>query len=163
MVLQLRFWLDLRRKTCRLRTVSFNLMTKSKQVTNVKINNFELSADSLDDPITAAFDVVYDNQKLKGQTTLGSINQFLAADKPFPVKLSATAFGVNVNADGTVSNVLKTLEFAVNANVYNPAGNMNAPETTFGCQGIRRCQKVKADISTLNLPTTWLRGLFRQI
>ncbi len=62
-------------------------MTKSKQVTNVKINNFELSADSLDDPITAAFDVVYDNQKLKGQTTLGSINQFLAADK-LPFRLS---------------------------------------------------------------------------
>lgn len=131
---------------------------KSKQVTNVKINNFELSADSLDDPITAAFDVVYDNQKLKGQTTLGSINQFLAADKPFPVKLSATAFGVNVNADGTVSNVLKTLEFAVNANVYNPAGNMNAPETTLVAKVSGDAKKVKADISTLNVANNLVKG-----
>jgi len=131
---------------------------KSKQVTNVKINNFELSADSLDDPITAAFDVVYDNQKLKGQTTLGSINQFLAADKPFPVKLSATAFGVNVNADGTVSNVLKTPEFAVNANVYNPAGNMNAPETTLVAKVSGDAKKVKADISTLNVANNLVKG-----
>ncbi len=132
---------------------------KSKQVTNLKINKFTLSADSMDDPITAAFDVVYNNQQIKGQTTLGAINQFLAADKPFPVKLSASAFGINVNADGTVSNVLKAPTFAINANVYNPAGNMNAPETTLVTKVSGDVKKVKADISTLNVANNLVTGM----
>jgi len=131
---------------------------QSKQTTNLAINSFSFSADGMDAPLTADFDVVYDGQQAKGQAVLGSINQFMAADKPFPVKLSAGVFGINANVDGTVSNVLKAPEFAFKSNIYNPSGNMNAPEMTLVAQITGNTKKVNADISTLNIANNLVKG-----
>ena len=42
--------------------------------------------DSLDDPINATFDAVYDNQTIKGKAQLGAINDLLNEKPDFPVK-----------------------------------------------------------------------------
>ena len=65
---------------------------KAKQTVNLQINSFNFSADGMDAPITADFDLLYDNQPIKGNTVLGSINQFLAASvvsgaSKFPAEL----------------------------------------------------------------------------
>ncbi len=131
---------------------------KAKQTVNLQINSFNFSADGMDAPITADFDLLYDNQPIKGNTVLGSINQFLAAAEPFPVKLTAGAYGVNVNADGTVADMMKNPVFDFNANIYNPAGNFDAPETTLAAKISGDIKKVKADISTLNVANNLITG-----
>lgn len=131
---------------------------KAKQTVNLQINSFNFSADGMDAPITADFDLLYDNQPIKGNTVLGSINQFLAAAEPFPVKLTAGAYGVNVNADGTVADMMKNPVFDFKANIYNPAGNFDAPETTLAAKISGDIKKVKADISTLNVANNLITG-----
>lgn len=131
---------------------------KSKQVVNLRINQFEFSADSLDAPMTANFDLVYDNQPIKGVATVGSINQLMAEKETFPVKLTAGAYGVKVNADGTVSNIMKAPTYSLNANIYNPAGNFDAPETTLVAKISGDTKKIKVDLSTLNIANNLVTG-----
>lgn len=131
---------------------------KTKKQTSLQINSISMSADSLDSNLTAAFDLVYDGQVIKGQTTLGSINQFFDAKQPFPVKLDASAYGVKLNLDGSVTDVMNNPGFAFNANVYNPAGNFGAPEVTLKAAIDGNAKKVNADINTLNVVNNLITG-----
>lgn len=131
---------------------------KSKQIMNLRINSFDFSADSLDAPITASFDLIYDNQPINGVTTLGSINQLMDENHPFPVKLTAGAYGVKINVDGVVNNITKEPKYSFDTNIYNPAGNMGAPETTLIAKISGDTKIVKADISTLNVANNLIKG-----
>lgn len=131
---------------------------KSKQVMNLRINSFDFSADSLDAPITANFDLIYDNQPISGVTTLGSINRLMDENHPFPVKLTAAAYGVKINVDGALNNIIKEPKYSFDTNIYNPAGNMGAPETTLIAKISGDTKIVKADISTLNVANNLVKG-----
>lgn len=131
---------------------------KAKSLTNLRINSVAMSAESLDSNLRASFDLVYDGQVIKGQTTLGSINQFFDAKQPFPVKLDASAYGVQLNLDGSVTDAMNNPRFAFNTNVYNPAGNFNAPETTLKAAVSGTDKNVTADISALNVVNNLITG-----
>lgn len=131
---------------------------QAKQNINLIINNIRMSAESMDSDLTAEFNVVYNNDKVTGNVILGSLNSLLSGKEAYPVSLSATAFNVDAELAGNVVNVLSNPSFAFNANIYNPAGNFGAPETTLKTTIEGSLVKVKADIQTLNIVNNLITG-----
>jgi len=124
---------------------------KSGKTTKVVINAFNLEEESIDDNITAAFDVVFDGQTIKGKTVLGSLNTLLVGEAPYPFDLNASAYGINLTALGTARDLFGEPAYAADINVYNPAGNMGAPETTLKASITGTLKNVAAEIKTLNV------------
>lgn len=132
---------------------------KSGSQINLVINDFTFSAPSVDDPVTASFDLVYNQQKIKGNLDAGSINQLLkSAKEAYPVDLTAKAYGIDIAANGSVIDVMDNLQFAFLTNIYNPAGNMNAPETTLKAKIDGNLKNIAADIELLNIVTNVVTG-----
>ena len=125
---------------------------------NVAINSFNLSMNSLDDPLNLNFDVTYDNQPIIGQAVLGSVNEFLKAENPYSVDVNVRAYQIQAQAKGVLKNIMSDIGYDLAVNVYNPAGNFGAPETTLIANLIGNTQKVSADISTLNLANNLIAG-----
>lgn len=103
---------------------------KTGKETNVKINQITMEAPAVDQQMTAGFDVTYNGQPIKGDLVLGALNSLLENKEPYPFKLTAEAFGVDFDLQGSAEDLMSAPRYAVLANIYNPAGNFNAPETT---------------------------------
>lgn len=131
---------------------------QSKQNINLIINNIRMSAESMDSDLTAEFNVVYNNDKIVGKTVLGSLNSLLSGKGAYPVSLSVNAFNIDAELAGNVVDLLANPSFAFNANVYNPAGNFGAPETTLKTTVEGSLKKLKADIQTLNIVDNLITG-----
>ena len=134
---------------------------KSGKTTKVVINAFNLEEESMDDNITAAFDVVFDGQTIKGKTVLGSLNTLLVGEAPYPFDLNASAYGINLTALGTARDLFGEPAYAADINVYNPAGNMGAPETTLKASITGTLKNVAAEIKTLNVVNNLITGKVR--
>lgn len=126
--------------------------------TELQINSIALALPSLDDEINLKFDVVFNAQQIKGSLIAGSVNNFLNNQSSYPINLAVNAYGVDVSTQGTLSNILSNLSYNLNTNIYNPAGNFNAPETTLIAQISGDLKNVTADISTLNVVNNLIRG-----
>lgn len=131
---------------------------KSGTITKVEINDITMSANSFYEDINAAFDVVYDGQVIKGKTTLGPIDTLLSNKAPYPVNLTVMAMGLNVALNGTINDMMNDLSVMADVNVYNPAGNLGAPETTLKSFVEGNMKKVTADIKLLNVVTNVITG-----
>lgn len=137
----------------------FNMINQqSGQNINVELVKLALSADSMDSDINAEFDVLFNGQKIKGKTTLGAINTLLQGKEPYSVVLDATAYGVNLQANGSVADAMNNPSFAVNANIHNPSGNFGAPDVKLATSVQGNLQKVNADISSLNVNGNVITG-----
>lgn len=126
--------------------------------TELQINSIALALPSLDDEINLKFDVLFNAQQIKGSLIAGSVNGFLNNQSSYPINLAVNAYGVDVSTQGTLSNILSNLSYNLNTNIYNPAGNFNAPETTLVAQIAGDLKNVTADISTLNVVNNLIRG-----
>ena len=126
--------------------------------TELQINSIALALPSLDDDINLKFDVLFNAQQIKGSLIAGSVNGFLNNQSSYPINLAVNAYGVDVSTQGTLSNILSNLSYNLNTNIYNPAGNFNAPETTLVAQISGDLKNVTADISTLNVVNNLIRG-----
>lgn len=131
---------------------------KNNQNTDVTVNKITLNAESMDSNVNMTFDVVYNQQKIAGEVTSGSVNALLKGEGDFPVKAAVQAYGVDVKVDGALQNVLKNLGFGMNVNLYNPAGNFGAPETTLIAKVSGNLKEVTADISSLNVVNNVITG-----
>lgn len=131
---------------------------KTKQVMDVNIKSVNLSAESMDSNITADFDVVFNQQNIKGDMTLGSINSILQKKDAVPVILNVNAYGVDLSVNGSVQDIMTEPGYKANVNVYNPAGNFGAPETTLQAVVTGNTKKVSADISMLNVVNNVITG-----
>ena len=137
--------------------VMFDNLQTAEQV-DVAINSFNLSMDSMDAPINLNFDVIYNEQFIKGQAVVGSINEFLRADNPYPVNIDVNAYQIQAKANGVLTQIMSEPNFDLAVNVYNPAGNFDAPETTLIANLVGNAKKVSADISTLNVANNLIKG-----
>lgn len=131
---------------------------KNNQNTDVTVNKITLNAESMDSNVNMTFDVVYNQQKIAGEVTSGSVNALLKGEGDFPVKAAVQAYGVDVKVDGALQNVLKNLGFGMNVNLYNPAGNFGAPETTLIAKVSGNLKEVTADIASLNVVNNVITG-----
>lgn len=131
---------------------------KDGSSTKLEIKNVAFSADSFYEDLKASFDIVFDGNAIKGKTILGSLDTLLTNKKPYPFDLTVTALGINLAANGSVKNAMKEPSFVADVNVYNPAGNMDAPETTLKSYVEGDLKQVKAEIKLLNIVTNVITG-----
>lgn len=131
---------------------------KSGKTTQVAINAFRLAEESMNDDIKASFDVVFDGQTIKGKTVLGSLNALFNSEEPYPFDITATAYGIDLTALGTARDLFGSPTYAAEINVYNPAGNMNAPETTLKTSVVGTLENIEANIAALNIVNNLITG-----
>lgn len=131
---------------------------KNNQNIDVTVNKITMNAACMDSDINLTFDVVYNQQNITGEMTVGSVNSLLKGEGDFPVKVAVQAYGVDLKIDGALQNVLKNLSFGLNVNLYNPAGNFNAPETTLIAAVAGDLKEITADISSLNVVNNVIAG-----
>ncbi len=130
----------------------------SGKTTTLAIRKVKMEAPSVTDEMTVAFDLVLDNQKVNGEMTLGALQTLLDGKNPYPFSLEANALGIDINLEGSVADIMISPRYAVQANVYNPAGNMNAPETTLKALIDGDMNSADIKIQTLNLVNNLVTG-----
>lgn len=129
------------------------------QKINLGINQITLSVPSFKDNVSGSFNVVYDGQAYKGEFTAGSVEQAMKDKEPFPLNLTATAMGINIKLDGNASDLTgANPRYTFKTNIYNPAGNLKAPETTLVADVDGDLNEVAAKISTLNIVNNNITG-----
>jgi hypothetical protein len=127
--------------------------------TNLEINDIHLSAPSADDSIKVHTDVVFNGNGIVADVTGGSINTFLDAQKPFPVALTARAFGASAKVSGSLSDIMTALRYDMAVEASNPAGNMGAPEVNLKTRAAGDLKRVSLDISLLEVAKSKITGL----
>ena len=131
---------------------------KTKKETVLQINNITMKAPSPNEQMSADFDVVYNQDVVKGSLELGSLNSFIEAKEPYPFELTAEALGLNLTVNGSVEDVLQSPRYALEANIYNPAGNLNAPETTLKARVDGDINQATVQIEILNIVNNLITG-----
>ena len=131
---------------------------KSNQISELLINNISMSAPSFQDDISLAFDLLYNQQKISGEATLGSLAQLTDEKATYPILLNLQALGIDVSLNGSVADLMKNPRYALLVNVYNPAGNLNAPETTLKTKIDGDVSGLTSQIETLNVVTNVITG-----
>lgn len=131
---------------------------QTKKETVLQINNITMKAPSPDEQMTADFDVLYNKEKVKGSLELGSLNSFIEGKDAYPFKLAAEAMGINMAVNGSAADIMKNPRYALEANIYNPAGNLNAPETTLKTRVDGDVNQATAQIEVLNIVNNLITG-----
>ena len=131
---------------------------KANQLTNLVINDISLSVPSYADQIALNFDVLYNQEEINGQAELGSLAQLMEGKEPFPFLLTTKAMGISAELNGSVADVMSAPRYAVEANIYNPAGNFDAPETTLKTRIDGDTKELSAKIETLNIVNNIISG-----
>lgn len=131
---------------------------KSNSLTNVSIDEISLSVPGYNDKISLAFSVLYNKQKISGEAELGSLAQLMGENENFPFLLTAEAFGINAELNGSVADATTAPRYAVEANIYNPGGNLGAPETTLKTRIDGDVKGLTAKIETLNVVDNLIAG-----
>lgn len=129
-----------------------------KQTEKLQINNITFSMKNLDSPINADINVILHNYPLTASVNTDSVNTLFAADTPFNVNIDGQAAGIDILLKGYAENILNKISYKFNANVYNPAGNFSAPETTLETTVEGNLSVVKAAIKTLNIANNFISG-----
>lgn len=124
----------------------------------LQINNIAMQAPSANEDMNADFDVVYNQEEIKGSLHLGSLNMLLANQEPYPFDLTTTVLGIDAELSGSVVDLMNEPRYAFEANLYNPAGNQNAPETTLQALVNGDTQKAEAEIKVLNIVNNLITG-----
>lgn len=130
----------------------------AKKETKIVINKVTLNEPAVDENMEASFDVTADGQKVKGKMTLGSLKTLIENKEAFPVDLTAQIMGINIQLTGSVADITEAPRYAFQTNIYNPAGNLKAPETTLKARIDGDVNKADADIQTLNIVNNLITG-----
>lgn len=125
---------------------------------NLVINNITMSVPSMDAKITADFDVIYNEQNIAGKTELGSINDLLSGENPYTVILNGNAYGLSLDLNGSLVNMTSDIQYAFATNIYNPAGNFDAPETTLQALIEGNVKSVDVNIQKLDVINNVITG-----
>lgn len=131
---------------------------KDGRVTNLVINQVNLSVPDADSEINADANVVYNNQKITAKATLGSLNALIEGKNAYPVVLNGSAYGLNFDINGSAADIFDNIRYAAMTNIYNPAGNLGAPETTLKARIDGDLKKVDVDINLLNVVNNMITG-----
>lgn len=125
---------------------------------NLTINNVALSVPGVDEQITLDADVVYNGQDIRIESILGSIDNLLEDGKPYPVLAKGNIYGAGLDLNGSLVDIFNNLRYAMQANIYNPAGNFNAPEATLKARIDGDLKNVMAQIQSLNIVNNVITG-----
>jgi len=130
----------------------------SNKLEDFRINNVTLEIPSVDEKMNLSFDLLYNQQRINGSAELGALSQLLAKDANVPFLVDASFLGIDVALNGGVINILDNPQYALDANIYNPAGNMNVPEITLKTRIDGDMSGIKAKINALNIVDNLIVG-----
>ncbi len=132
---------------------------KNKSKIQLDINSIKLGTEGLNSPITAEWDVVFNTMKFSGKGDFGSLTALLSGQGDFPLNLDMKALGIKALIKGKIKDMLNDkLKASFDYNIYNSAGNLNAPETTLIGTGEANLQNVTLNISKLDVVNNLLKG-----
>ena len=123
----------------------------------VFLSDLNFSMEDLNSPMNLNFNAVYDQQPISGDITTGSLNSFFAGT-PFDIQANLKAYNIKADISGALQDLMTSPAYAVNANIYSPAGNFNAPETTFIADISGNMSQINAVIKTLNIANNLITG-----
>ena len=132
---------------------------KNKSKIQLDINSIKLGTEGLNSPITAEWDVVFNTMNFSGKGDFGSLAALLSGQGDFPLNLDMKALGIKALIKGKIRDMLNDkLKASFDYNIYNSAGNLNAPETTLIGTGEANLQNVILNISKLDVVNNLLKG-----
>ena len=124
----------------------------------VAINDISFSVPNENAQMNVNFDVLYNQDEIKGSFEGGSLAQLLNGTDNFPFNLDINALGIKADIEGGIVDMVNNPQYAVLVNVYNPAGNLNAPETTLKARIDGNLQSLKAQIENLDVINNVITG-----
>lgn len=134
----------------------FDAQTKSRA--DLQIGHIGLNMPGYDEQISLDFDVTYNQQPISGEGEFGSLAQLLGKTENFPVLLTVKALGISADINGSVADMTEAPRYAALVNLYNPAGNLNAPETTLKTRIDGDVNGADAQVEVLNIVNNLITG-----
>lgn len=132
---------------------------KTGQTTSAIINDIELEVEN-DQPIELSIDAVYDKNQIQAELQLSDIQKIMqSGDIEFEGIINA--LNIKTNITGSALNVMGDISYQVEANIYNPAGNFSAPETSLLARIDGDVNKADINIRSLNLATNLITGVVK--
>ena len=124
----------------------------------LNINKLVVEVPSYDASMKMATEMLYNQQKIVLKADLGSLAQLMSKDTDFPFLVMGSIGGIDAELNGSVVNVQHNPQYALEANIYNPAGNFNAPETTLKARIDGDINGLTAQINTINIVDNLISG-----
>ena len=106
---------------------------KTNKTIQVDINNINLEIPSQDEILSLNVDAVFDGRNITLNLQADSLASILNQGKA-SFETAIKAMGINAEIRGAVEDILTSPRYAIEGNIYNPAGNFNIPETTLEMQ-----------------------------
>ena len=132
---------------------------KDKSNMQLDINNLKLGTEGINSPITAEWDIVFNTMNFSGKGELGSLAALLSGQGDFPFNLDMKALGIKALIKGKIRDMLNDkLKASFDYNIYNSAGNLNAPEATLIGTGEANLKNIVLNISKLDIVNNLLKG-----
>ena len=132
---------------------------QKNSVMQVEINSIKLSTMGINSPINIEWDIIFNGMNFSGRGELGSLAAFLSGQGEFPIKVDMNTLGIKSVIKAKVKDMLnEKLKASFDYNIYNPAGNFNAPETTMIGTGNATLKDVLLNISKLDIVNNVLKG-----
>lgn len=132
---------------------------KAKSEINLNINQISFNTEGINSPMNVSWGLVFNGMEFNGKGELGSLSALLSEMGEYPLKLDAEALGIKALLNAKIKNLTSDKLSAVfDYNIYNPAGNMNAPETTLIGTGNATLAQINLDITNLNVVKNLLKG-----
>lgn len=75
------------------------------KTTSLSLEELTLAADGKGAPLDLSFAAVFNDERVEGTGTLGSIDTLIGGGEPYPVKLSVSAIGTEVLIDGEIADI----------------------------------------------------------
>ena len=130
---------------------------KSGKTTQVLINDINLEIPEQDGPLNLNVDAELDEQKIVAEIEADNLASLLNEGR-LNFVAEVKALQVSAALTGAVEDVLESPRYAVEGNIYNPAGNFGAPETSLEMRVDGDVYSADIDIQNLSVATNVLTG-----
>lgn len=130
---------------------------KTDKTIQVDIKDINLEIPSQDEVLTLSIDAVVDGQEVFVNLQADNLASILNLGKA-SFDADIKAMGINAELRGAVEDALTSPRYALEGNIYNPAGNFNAPETTLEMQTDGTVDFADIVIKDLNVANNMVKG-----
>lgn len=130
---------------------------KSGKTMQVLINDINLEIPEQDGPLNLNVDAELDEQKIVAEIEADNLASLLNEGR-LNFVAEVKALQVSAALTGAVEDVLESPRYAVEGNIYNPAGNFGAPETSLEMRVDGDIYSADINIQNLSVATNVITG-----
>lgn len=130
---------------------------KTGKTTLAEIKKIGLQIPSQNELLTLSVDALLDGQEFEAEAKIDNLASVLNEGK-LSFDADIAAMGVEAELRGAMEDALTSPRYALEGNIYNPAGNFDAPETTLEMQTDGTVDFADIVIKNLNVATNMIKG-----